>query len=97
MTTILHLISAAKSDLHDIWHYTVKAWGEAQAENYVALLQSACHQLVKSPLLGKPMPDLGEDVRVYRCQHHYIFYIEEQENIIFIAFIRGCSTNCVRD
>lgn len=84
---VLHLIPAAKGDLQDVWRYTVKTWGETQAERYLASLQATCHQLIKSPPIGKPMPDLGDNVRAYRHQHHYIFYIEEWERIIFIAFI----------
>jgi len=83
----LHFIPAAKADLQEIWHYTVDTWGNAQAERYVAELKRTCHQLVESPSLGKPAPDVGDGVRVYRCQHHYIFYLEEKARTIFLAFI----------
>lgn len=83
----LHLIPAAKADLQEIWHYTVDTWGEAQAERYVAELKRTCYQLMEAPSLGKPALDVGDGVRVYRCQHHYIFYLEEKDHSIFLAFI----------
>lgn len=85
--TMLNLIQDAKVDLQDIWRYTFNTWGKSQAEIYLAAIEFACHQLVKSPLIGRPMPDLGVNVRVYRCQHHYIFYMIKQEVVIFLAFV----------
>ena len=83
----LHFIPAAKSDLQDIWRYTKKEWGLPQAETYVAELKRSCHTLIQSPFLGKALPDVDDGLRVFRCQHHYIFYLIEQERIVFLAFI----------
>lgn len=83
----LRLVPAAKADLQDVWRYTADRWGEAQAENYMASLKRACHELMDSPLLGKPVPDVGEAVLVCRCRHHCIFYLETQEQVTFLAFM----------
>lgn len=82
----LHFIPAAKADLQEIWHYTVDRWGKKQAESYSVELKSACYQLIESPQLGRLIPEAGSGVRVYRCQHHYIFYLAE-EPTIFLAFM----------
>lgn len=83
----MHLIPAAKEDLQDIWRYTVKKWGRSQAELYISSLKSACHQLIFTPTIGRPAANLGKNVRIYRHQHHYIFYLEKQADIIFLAFL----------
>ena len=85
--SVLHIIPAAKRDLQDIWLYTLEMWGAVQAERYVTSLKEACNKLVKSPFLGKALPDLSEDVRVYYCQCHYIFYLKDADRIVFLAFL----------
>jgi len=39
------LSPAAKNDLNNIWNYTVKEWGEAQAERYMRDIKKACFDL----------------------------------------------------
>lgn len=81
------MIPAAKADLQDIWRYTVETWEEQQAENYVGTIKKACHTLIQQPQLGKALPAVHEELRVYRCQHHFIFYLTDSEHLIFIAFL----------
>ena len=51
------LTPAAKSDLLDIWNYTVKTWGEKQAENYLLDIESQLIQFAENPNLGRQRPD----------------------------------------
>lgn len=83
----LHFTPEAKNDLKSIWRYTYENWDESQAESYITALRKTCYQLSDLPSIGKPLPDVGEDVRVYRCQHHYIFYLKQNETITFLAFV----------
>jgi toxin ParE1/3/4 len=77
----------SKKDLKDIWHYTYKNWGEKQADNYLSAIRDACIELSKFPTIGRLFHGLDKEVRVYRYQKHYIFYIERKESIKIIAII----------
>ncbi len=81
------MIPAAKTDLQDIWRYTVETWGERQAEAYISALKETCLTLTHQKQLGKFIPQVHTELRVYRCQHHFIFYITDSEDVIFVAFL----------
>lgn len=84
---LLNLVPAAKSDLQEIWKYTKKTWGGEQAENYISALRQACYNIVQSPRLGKPVAGIGKNIRLYKLHYHYIFYMEDDQGVIFLAFI----------
>jgi len=42
----------ARQDLKDIWCYSFKKWGEAQADKYLAELDAGITQLRENPRLG---------------------------------------------
>ena len=39
----------AIADLDSIWHYTVEAWGEDQAERYLQMLNTSFNAIAKDP------------------------------------------------
>ena len=39
------LSPAAQADLSEIWDYTARHWGEAQAERYTRDIQATCEAL----------------------------------------------------
>lgn len=78
---------AAKADLQGVWNYTVELWGEAKAETYIASLKEACESLLEHPKLGVALVQVDKDLRVYRCQHHFIFYLTDGRKVTFIAFL----------
>ena len=85
--SLLNLTPAAKADLQSVWRYTVTQWGEPQAEHYTGAIRQACHNLLAKPLIGKALPQVHEELRAFRCQHHIIFYLVDETGITFIAFL----------
>lgn len=65
----------AEHDLLDIARYTIKTWGREQADRYETKLTdcfaaiAAGQARASTPLRHRP------DVRVTRCQHHYVFFL----------------------
>ena len=49
MTPRYRLTLPAVEELKQIWHYTVEAHGEAQADQYLAAPQAGCEQIAQSP------------------------------------------------
>ena len=45
------LTPSAKSDLIEIWNYTVETWGEKQAEKYLQDIEDKLNQLAANPEL----------------------------------------------
>lgn len=77
----------AQRDLKAIWRYTFRTWGERQAEKYTGGIKSCCETLAAHPARGKLLPGIGESIRSYRYEHHYIFYLEQEQEIVILAIL----------
>jgi toxin ParE1/3/4 len=70
----VYYTKAAELDLDSIAAYTLKHWGAAQADKYLALLQTTCEEIIPqnqqhaSAVAGRP------ELRRWRCEHHVIFF-----------------------
>lgn len=68
------LTKNAVKDLSDIWHYTVEAWSESQADKYYELLLNACSSIAKKPHIGKVYEEIYPELKGKRTSKHIIFY-----------------------
>jgi len=55
------LSPAARADIEEIWDYTVRHWGEAQAERYTRNIRDAGEALGDGTLSGRPKTS-GPDI-----------------------------------
>ena len=72
------LSEAADRDLSEIYLYTFRTFGEAQADRYISKLKAMIEALVATPRIGPaydggPTQSVGE-MRQFRCESHNIFY-----------------------
>lgn len=67
------LTTDAEADLRGIIRYTRKQWGTAQVRRYIAGLEHAIagHAAGQGPF--KDMSELFPELRMMRCEHHYVF------------------------
>ncbi|MCF8411744.1 MAG: type II toxin-antitoxin system RelE/ParE family toxin [Crocinitomicaceae bacterium] len=68
------LTNNAVKDLSDIWHHTVEAWSESQADKYYKLLLNACSSIAKKPQIGKVYHEIYSELKGKRTSKHIIFY-----------------------
>lgn len=68
------LTKNAVKDLSDIWHYTVEAWSESQADKYYKLLLNACSSIAKKPHIGKVYEEIYPELKGKRISKNIIFY-----------------------
>ena len=83
------LTAAAEEDLRDIWVYTYKTWGIDQADRYFDQI-GACFDAVGEGRAGsRTFDELPNDVRILRCEHHYIVWLtRDRPSIIAILHER---------
>jgi toxin ParE1/3/4 len=67
------LSTAAEVDLRDIVRYTRKEWGDIQARRYLANLKNGIEGVASGQGHFRTVPALFPDLRIARCEHHYIF------------------------
>ena len=68
------LSPAARVDIEEIWDYTVRQWGEAQAERYTRDIRDACEALGDGTLSGRSAEDIRAGYRKAAVGSHVMFY-----------------------
>ncbi|MBF9052210.1 type II toxin-antitoxin system RelE/ParE family toxin [Roseobacter sp. HKCCD9010] len=68
--------------MRGIWHYSHKTWGTDQAERYLDQIETCCKAISDGGTRSKSHDALPDDVRVHRCEHHYIFWLTGDVPII---------------
>jgi plasmid stabilization system protein ParE len=67
------LTKFAEADLSNISRYTRRQWGSAQTRNYNRKLKQGCARLAAGQ---EPFTNMELDLRMTRCEHHYIFCLQ---------------------
>jgi toxin ParE1/3/4 len=69
------LTPAAEADLREIARYTLRRWGARQQQRYAHQLAACFQRIAEGRARSKTFSERFPQVRVARCQHHYVFYI----------------------
>ena len=77
----------AEADLYEIGLYTLRAWGEAQAERYLSQLEHCCNLLGDSPAIGRACDEIRPGIRCVEQGKHVLFYREEANGIRIIRIL----------
>jgi len=75
LTELYVLQDAAAADLRSIIRYTRETWGVAQARVYAGKLNEGIRRLAQGEGVYKVLEDIHPDLRVARCEHHYVFCV----------------------
>jgi toxin ParE1/3/4 len=78
--------SRAKSDIQEIWNYTVEHWGKGQAEIYLRLIGAAVASIAADPKVGRPSDEVRPGYRKYLVGSHVLFY-RATDKAIFVVRI----------
>lgn len=69
------LTPAAAADVREIARYTLRQWGEAQQRRYAELLKACFQRIANKTVASRTFSERYPQVRITRCEHHYVFYI----------------------
>ena len=78
MPATYDITPAARHDIRGIWVYTAEQWGERQADRYMGRLETCFQGLAEGQTRSRSSSDQFPQVRVTRCQHHYVFYVHPE-------------------
>jgi toxin ParE1/3/4 len=79
----------AQEDLDEIWDFTVKTWGERQAEDYIRLLVGAIETAAENPRRGRPCDEVRKGYHRYLAGSHIIFFRKTKAGIDVIRILHG--------
>jgi plasmid stabilization system protein ParE len=82
------LTPSAEADLREIARYTLRQWGGRQQRRYARLLEACFRGIAEGRVQSRNFSPRYPQVRVTRCQHHYVFYIHpEGQRPLIIAVL----------
>ena len=70
----LRLSPRARSDLDEIWEFSMRAWGVEQAEAYLRSLSQTFALLAANPHLGREANDIRTGYLKFPASSHVIYY-----------------------
>lgn len=81
----------ARFDLRQIASYSMEAWGERQAEMYVARLDEAFARIAEYPGIGMAMPDSPREARRLTVNQHHVYYLVDDIGVLILRLthVRG--------
>ena len=75
MSRTISLRPEARRDIAEIWTYTERHWGEAQADGYTDELELKIGAVADNPGLGSECSELYPGLRRIKCGSHLIYYL----------------------
>ena len=81
------LSPAAQADMESIWNYTVRHWGEAQAEIYTRGIQAACEALSNGTLVSRSADDIRAGYRKAAVGSHVMFFRMQADVVEIIRIL----------
>jgi toxin ParE1/3/4 len=80
----------ADEDLQEIYRYTRRTWGRAQAERYIRGLEQRFTALADNPLTGISREDLRPaGLRSVVHGSHVVFYQPQPYGVLIVRVLRG--------
>lgn len=76
---LYELTKEADSDLEGIVRYTIKQWGEPQAEKYAEKLHQCFEKIARREAASRTFSEKYPQALVARCDRHYVFYLHPEE------------------
>ncbi len=77
----------AEDDLLEIAIYTIETWGLEQADAYEAALAACFHAIAEGEAPSSAPITHRPELKVTRCQHHYVFSLHEENTRALIVAI----------
>lgn len=77
----------AQADLTEIWDYTARRWGLAQAETYLRQLRQDIETVAAQPSIGRPCPELRAGYVRYPSGSHVLFYRRIDDGIDVVRIL----------
>jgi len=70
----IHKQLLAQKDLKNIWFYSLKKWGENQADKYFDELEEGINLIATNPEIGFTCDYIRKGYRQFQINHHFVFY-----------------------
>lgn len=87
MNLSLQFTKAAQSDLEDIYDYTLRTWGQQQADAYLDGLRRHLESLVVDHGLCRRLTEWRTDGFFARYERHAVFFISDETTLLVVRVL----------
>ena len=77
----------AEQDLEDIYDYTLREFGEAQADRYIRKLFEIFQCLADTPGIARHRDEVRQGLRSYPVKAHIIFFRELDNGVLIVRVL----------
>jgi toxin ParE1/3/4 len=81
------LSNKAEADLDEIYVYSYRSFGEAQADAYFLGLSACLQSLADNPGLGRAADHLHAGIYCHRHARHMIYYVIERPGVFVVRVL----------
>lgn len=89
MTRRLVVSERAEADLREIWLYSFKTWGEAQADRYLDELDTGLQECGAEPERGRPRDEVRPGYWSLLIRRHVAFYTVTDDAVLVQRVLHG--------
>lgn len=89
MTRRLVVSARAQADLRDIWLYSFKNWGEAQADRYLDELDAGLRECGVEPECGRRRDEVRIGYWSLLVRRHVAFYTVTTDEVLIQRVLHG--------
>jgi toxin ParE1/3/4 len=79
----------AEADLSEIWDFTVRTWGELQAEDHIRLLAGAIEAVADNPRRGRPCDEARRGYLKYLAGSRVIIFRKSKSRIDVVRVLHA--------
>jgi len=83
----IRITPRARQDLKSIWTYTLRRWGEPQADLYLQQLDAGIRSLIDFPDIGEPCEHIRAGYRKLQVNRHLIFHRHGEKHIEIVRVL----------
>lgn len=83
----LILSPKAKSDLNNIWDYSLDTWGEEKAETYLRQIWAKLNECAENPELSASAAIVRKDYRKMVVASHVVYFKEIEDGIDVVRIL----------
>jgi toxin ParE1/3/4 len=83
----LQLTPAALRDLKSIWHYSVRHWGQAKAQQYLDRLHDAFETIAQQPHVTPRCDHIRPGYRRQLAGQHVLYYQWQSEVVVIVRIL----------
>lgn len=89
MTHRLVVSERAEADLRDIWLFSFKTWGEAQADRYLDELDAGLRECAAEPERGRRRDEVRPGYWSLLVRRHVAFYTFTTDEVLLQRVLHG--------